>query len=280
MASKCPYCAEPIKAGVDVCPACNEPLDRAKGGGGAPPPSGSKLPLILGIVAALLLGTVCLVGILATLLMPALMKAKEKANRTKCSNNLRQLGLAGIQYADDKRFYPHVRAIAQLDGDVLTGDTPKVVRTLVYYNYHDNPEGFVCPSSVDMFVPMSPGARSNTRTWFWDGKVVPEAPVSPLADGQVDPSLDQTYELSYGWSRRGMNANTPSSSKLAADRAMRDPQVTQTTDALGGNHTEGLNVLLADGTVNWAGAAFDDLSALAATNDRTTDGFLSIKPPQ
>ena len=67
-----------------------------------------KSPLVMILVIAGVLVGVCVVGsgILATLMMPALLKAKMKANETKCSNNLKQIGLAAMQYADDNRFYP------------------------------------------------------------------------------------------------------------------------------------------------------------------------------
>jgi prepilin-type N-terminal cleavage/methylation domain-containing protein/prepilin-type processing-associated H-X9-DG protein len=48
-----------------------------------------------------LLVVIGIIGILAGLLMPALSQAKQKANRIKCLNHLKQLGLALTMYASD-----------------------------------------------------------------------------------------------------------------------------------------------------------------------------------
>lgn len=53
-----------------------------------------------------LLVVITIIGILAGLLLPAVNAAREAARRAQCSNNLRNLGLAGIQHENQKGEFP------------------------------------------------------------------------------------------------------------------------------------------------------------------------------
>ncbi|WP_347275171.1 DUF1559 domain-containing protein [Candidatus Kuenenia sp.] len=172
---------------------------------------------ISGFTLIELLVVIAIIGILASILLPVLGKARESARKTQCASNLKHIGLALRMYANDQ------------EGAFPAGGSTGMESLGALYNkYISERKIFRCPSDSSV-------SEANNLN------------LTAVSDILSPNTSFTTASCSYGYDDTHILDDDPGVIIAA------DAQGTSTT-GLSDNHNEtGQNVLYLDGHVEWKG---------------------------
>jgi prepilin-type N-terminal cleavage/methylation domain-containing protein/prepilin-type processing-associated H-X9-DG protein len=142
-----------------------------------------------------LLVVIAIIAILAAMLLPALAKAKAKAQAISCVSNLKQWSLAFIIYADDNE--------GKLMSSVNNPRDRQVWAEALQQAYKKKPDLLNCPSAVNPNAGIDPAFGKTTTKFEFEGPIMLDTslPGSPKLQGSYGMNnwAYNQVDNSYGW---------------------------------------------------------------------------------
>lgn len=260
------------KRSIPIDPS--DPVDNLKG---SRPRGCSRFTLIE------LLVVITIIAILASMLLPALSRAKEMGRRAICLSNLKQIGLGLVMYADDSNDdLPYNLVSYRWETEMMwfVKDAPlghlsewHPLGLLYHAEYVSDMRVFVCPSN-EAELP---------------GEYDPETMISEVGDSASGGMVWSTFALNirgrkgphdytspddgYGVLEQGpygLLGGKAKFSRCAAEkflcasdgvgRPRSKPPGNHASHTLGGDLPAGFQILFFDGSVHWVGDASHELA--------------------
>jgi prepilin-type N-terminal cleavage/methylation domain-containing protein/prepilin-type processing-associated H-X9-DG protein len=177
-----------------------------------------------------LLVVIAIIAILASMLLPALAKAREKARSISCVSNQKQIALAMLMYADDNG--EHVPPVYYyIDGDyILPNGTTRsghvaVLWHTMLYPYLKSIPVYNCPSDTYVYTGGYTGAGSYGLNSYNAWRSLGEF--------------------------KAVSENMMFSEATGGDSYNLDGDTGGANDEMDARHSDGLNNVFADGHVAW-----------------------------